>query len=404
MAQRVSFTFKESAIDAVTQAGRVRIGRAQRAEIGSNLPNTPVQELGSDKLVGRIFDIPEVTASVSLFDVGAQAAFTMAGVDWAAAASGTKIELQDIQYVGLVVPFKGQGTDDLARTLVVPAAKIDRYSLNYSVGGDATEEFSFVGTTKYWLKYDVAIATGAVTGNSITLTSARQLKNGRYYLSVYAEGIGYVPHEAITASTATSVTFDPVTVPDTTNVVVMYHADLTDQWDYTYEYADNANLPVGIRGWGVEVYLVKNGETDQKVYRVQTCTIQGQQQTNRVQELGNEEVVGYSDNIPDVTGTLEILAHDFKLTEQLSGDTTGDNWTDTEMGEGDWGLLVKLWPKGVDRSANTPVKSVFLPKLDVTQEQNSTQVGQDARVTYNFASRTNQVFIYKGDWPGDFWG
>jgi hypothetical protein len=91
-------------------------------------------------------------------------------------------------------------------------------------------------------------------------------------------------------------------------------------------------------------------------------------------------------------------------TELFSGDTTGDNWSPTELGEGDWGLLVKMWRRGVDRTATQPEKTVFLPQLDITQEQNSSQVGQDARQTFNFASRTNEVYIIKGDKPGAFWG
>ena len=136
MAQRVSISFKETAIDAITVAGRTRLGRVQRAEVGANLPNTPVKELGSDKLVGRIFDLPDVTATVNAMDVGARTAYTLAGVDWASAASGTYIKMSDIKYVCLAQPFKGAGTsNDIARTLYVPGAKLERFSFNYSAGG-----------------------------------------------------------------------------------------------------------------------------------------------------------------------------------------------------------------------------------------------------------------------------
>jgi hypothetical protein len=414
VAQRVSISFKETAVDAINLAGRFRLGRVQRAEVGANLPNTPVKELGSDKLVGRIFDLADVTATVNSMDVGARTSFSLAGVDWASAASGTYIEMSNITYVCLAQPFKSatKTSDDIARTLYVPGAKLERFSFNYSVGGDATEEYSFNATSRRWLKYDVALASGTVSSSGVLSlgSTARVLKNGSYVLNVFASGLGYVPNESILSSTSSSVTLDTSVVTPGTFVVVTYHADLTDQWDYTYEfphvkpdYTPPPDQPVGVRGWGVEVYLVKSGSANERVYRAQTCTIQGQYPNTKIQELGNEEYVGYMDDIPDVTGTLEIMTFDFRLQELLSGDTTGDNWAPSELGEGDWGLMVKLFRRGASRSAD-PEKTIFLPALDITQENDQAQVGADQRQTFNFSSRTNQVFVFKGARPTTFWG
>jgi hypothetical protein len=220
----------------------------------------------------------------------------------------------------------------------------------------------------------------------------------------------YVTPESVTASAADSLTFNTDDVPNTTPVVAAIHKDLSDQWDYTYEFTniapdvDTPDQPVGVRGWGIEVYLVQSGQSNQRVYRAQSCNIQAQYQTTKVNELGNEEVVGYSDGIPDVTGTLELLTHDFSVGELLANDESADNWSPTELGSGQWGLLVKVWRRNANRSTTEPEKTIFLPQLDVTQEQNSSQVGQDARQTFNFSSRTNEVFIFKGDKPAAFWG
>lgn len=415
MSNRVSVTFKENAVDVLTFAGRTRLGRVQRAEIGANLPNTPVQELGSNKLVGRIFDIPEVTATVSAMDVGPRTAFALAGVDWATVPSGSYIESQQMRYAALVQTFKSQDTDDVARTLVVPGAKLDRFSYNYSVGGDSTEEYSFMGTTSNWLKYDLDYVTGVVAGGAIAFSGARQLKNGRYVVCVYASGIGYVPNDSIVSSSATGVTFDTSSVPDGTPVTVAFHTDLTDEWDYTHEYAHvppgytpAPDQAIGVRGWGVELFLIaSSGATvsgQERIYRAQTCTIQGQQQTTKIMELGNEEVVGYSDGIPDITGTLEIMQHDFRLVEIFSEDGLGgdDNYAPYELNGGGWGLLVKLWRRNANRVSGTPEKTLYIPNIEVTQQSNNSQVGQDARQTFNFASRSNRLYIFKGAKPDSF--
>ncbi len=404
MAARITIPFKEAGIDVISLAGRTRLGRVQRAEVGANLPNTRVQELGADKDVGRIFDLPEVTVTVNAMDVGPRAPFALAGIDSATVASGEYIEVQAMRYVCLVETFKGNGSTnrDIARSLYVPGAKLERFSYNYTANGDATEEYSFTATNRNWLKYDVAVASGVISASGALTFSptARVLKNGKYVLSAFASGIGYLPPEAILSSTGTTVTLDTAAVPASTPVVITFHSDLADQWLYTYEYAGipYPAQPVGMRGFGVELYLVKSGSANQRIYRAQTCSIQGQFPNTRVQELGTEEVVGYMEGIPEITGTLEILTFDFKLQELLSGDDTfaEDNFDPNELSTGDWGLYIKLFRRGADRTVVGPEKTMWIPALDITQTQDQAQVGQDQRQTFQFTSRNGNLYISKG--------
>lgn len=411
---RVSVSFQQTGIDLISFLGRYRLGRVQNASISANLPNTPVQELGSNRLVGRIFDTPEVSVTVSSIDVGARTAFLMANKDWATSLNDTSVALSDFQYVCLAQSFKHQSTNDVVRTLVVPGAKVDSISWNYSVGGDATEDYTLVGSTYTLLRYDAALASGTVDGNSqLTFSpSARQLKNGRYVLTAYNAN-GYLPPEAITASTATSVTFDPAFVPAESDVLIVYHADLNNQWQYTYEYPNippgytpPPDQPVGVRGWGVEVYLVRQPTStwqSMRVLRAQSCTIQAQMNSQRIQELGSDQIVGYMDTIPDVTGTLEIMTHDWKLYRMLAGDTDtteDDDFNPNELGRGNWGLLIQVWRRESARTASDhPEKSIYIPLLDITSVEDRSQVGQDVMFSVNWASRNNDLYVYRGRHP-----
>lgn len=394
MSNRVSISFKENAVDIMNEGGQTRLGRVQRFEMNSNLPNTVINELGSNKQVGRIFDLAEVSATVSSIDVGARTVFHMAGLNWASAPSGTMIEAQDIGYVCLVQKFKSRASDDIARTLVVPGAKLDSISLNYSVSGDATEDFSFQGTTRTWLRYDAALVSGVVSAGDLAFSGARQLKDGSYFLALFDEN-GFLPKETATASSASSVTVGTAYNGQTLFAVI--HRDETNEWDYTWEEVPTT-MPVGVRGWGVELYLVKTGETDTKIYRAQNFTLNAQFPTQRVMELGNEEVVGYSDQIPEVTGTLEIMLHDFKLLEQLSDDDDSleDNWTPQDLSGGGWGIEARLWRRGADRLTTEPEKVVWVPELEMTQDSNNSQVNQDAMQTFNWASKNGNVYFSKG--------
>lgn len=410
----ISVPFKNVGVDVITYGGRYRIGRAQNFEVSANLPNTPVQELGSDRLVGRNFDIPEVSVTLSTMDVGPRNLFAIANRDWASASLGTSITLNDLTYVCLAQSFKDQTTNDIARTLFVPGAKVDSLSMTYNVNGDATEDVTFVASDYRWLRYDAAVYSGQVNASSqLTFSpSARALKGGGYILSAFTQN-GWLPPEAIVSSTATTVTFDPAYVPANTQVLIVYHADLSNQWQYTYQYPNVApgytpppDQPVGIRGWGVEVYLVRNlGSPEaRRVLRAQSCSIQAQMNSQRIQELGTDRTIGYMDTIPDVTGTIEIMYHNNALYRWLSGDTDAtedDDFTLNELGNGNWGLLVQLWRRDVVRSTSTnPEKTIWIPRLEITQKTNRAQVGQDQMQTFNFASATNELIVYKGRHPG----
>jgi len=422
MGQRVSVSFKETAVDIFTPVGRTRLGRVQNANVSAQVPNTPVQELGNDRLVGRIFDIPDVTMTVSAFDVGVRNLFAMAGLNVNDVASGTYIRADQICPVHLAQTFKGQCNDDVSPTLWVENARMDRYSINCSVGGDVTEEYSFQANDRKWLRYDVAFATGTVAAGTAAIPAdpaARALKNGNYYLSIFAEDptcsgacAVVLSQEAVTSNTATSITFNPAYVPDGTDVSIMYHADMTNQWDWTHEDPNGSfgaantgydNQPVGIRGWGVEVQLVEVQEsptgafvTTERVYRAQTASVQASFPLTKIQELGTETYIGYTEGVPEVTGTIEILQHDFILQDQLFDTLASDNSSAIDIGETNWGMIVKLYDRGVDRTTVGPVKTIWVPQIELNQESNATQVGQDTRLTFNFSSKTGELYFYKG--------
>ena len=394
---RISIPYMHEAVDIVNQLGRTRLARVQRFEVSANFPNTPVSELGSDRRVGRIFDIPEVSVTLSSMDVGARTAFHIAGVDFAAAPNGAQVGVGDFNYVCLVQPFKAQVGNDVVRTLVVPGAKIESIALNYSTNGDATEDFTFNGTTRHYLRYDAVLVSGTVTGGQLSMTGARQLRNGQYFMSLFNQN-GYLPNTVATASTATSITFNTQLVPNGTTVYALIHRDETDQWDYTYNLTPQT-LPVGMRGWGIEVYLVQTGQPNQRIYRAQSCTINVAYNSQPITELGNEERVGYSETVPEVTGTLEIMKHDFRLLELLSGDNNPssprEHWPIIDLSGGGWGLEIRMFRRGADRSAG-PEKTIWVPSIEITAENNSSQVEQDSMYSFDWSSATSEVYFYKG--------
>lgn len=420
---RVAVSYKEVGVDIITGSGRYRLGRVQRNEVSTNVPNTPIEELGSNKRVGRIFGTPEVTATIQAIDVGGRNLFAMAGMNYDTVASGSYLEASDFCEVCLATTYKSACTNDISPTLFVEGARLDRISWNYSVGGDSTEEYSFQADGRRFLSYDVVMESGTLSGgsnNQFTFSGTpRQLSDGKYHLAAFINDAtcsgcaSYIRPDAILTSTETEVTFDTEKVDAGSHVTVVYHTDLDNQWGWTWEepnpvstYTDTgmADQPVGSQGWGVEVYLVEVQEspsgvfsTNEKVYRGQSCSIQAAFTLNRVQELGNEDYVGFWEGNPDVTGTLEIIQHDFDLEKKLTGAT--DSSSGKDLGPTTYGLLVKMYERAVDRTTTPPFKTIWIPQIEVTQETNSNQVGQNSTQTYNWNSQTGEVYIYKGARP-----
>lgn len=426
MANRVSVSYKETNVSAITGSGRFVLGRVQRLDSSANIANTPVEELGSDKRVGRVFDLADVTASVSSIMVGPRNIFALAGLNFADQAEGTYVKADDICYTCLVQDFKQVCSSDVSPTLFIEGARVDRISFNASAGGDVTEEFSFQANDLRWLSYDVAVESGTLTGsmgNTFTFSGTpRQLSNGNYHLAVFVsdescEGCQgkYVPDNGILTSTSTTMTFDPDIVPSGAMVTVVSHQDLTDKWGYTYTephpvstYADTdmADQAVGIRGWGVEVSLVNYTAdpsgvftSSERMYRAQSASFQVAFPLTRVQELGSETYVGFTEGVPDVTGSFEIIQHDFELIKRLTDTLAGDNTSTSDYGETNWGLLFKIYRRGVDRSSTSPEATIWIPQIEMNQESNSANVGQDVRQTFNFSGKSGEVYYYKGNRP-----
>lgn len=391
-------SFKGVGIDASTLAGKFRLGRVQSVSPNVTVPNQSVQEIGSDKRVGHSFDTPEVSFTIDGLDVSARNMFSLAGVNYETATSGTYIEYQQLQYSTLSLPFKKAINDDIEKTLVVPCARLTGWSFNYSVGNqNATENFTFQGIGYRELDNDLVWASGTVAAGSVSFPSTPlALEDGSYVVSVYASGTGtngYVPLSSITSTSLSAITFNTTDVPNGTFVAFTYHRDLSLQWDYTYQIGTIAQDPVAVQGRRVEIYLTTGNPitASGRLYLLQSVTGQAQTQVNKIEELGSEEAVGYTDDIPNITGTLDLFVNDFSIDDQLFG-ASGNDLSASSLGESGYGMLIKIFRS---KTRTTPEKTIWIPALDITGLQDQVQVGNDVRKTYNWASRYGNAYIYK---------
>jgi len=402
MARRVAINFKEVKPIIVGPAGAFVASRIQRFEMPVTLPNTDVDELGHRVHVGQITDIPEVTVTFQAMDVSTKLFAALAGKVWANWTVNTAFDVSTLGEVDVIGEIKDSTTEDLAKAVVVRKAKVSNFTYSYSVDGEATEEYTVVGTDKRWFKYDVQVDTftGATPLFAYTLTQTPiALKNTNKLVSVIANGV-YL--DEVTAAPATGeyrvTAGTTLTLGDaiaaSANVVAVYHCNKALNWSDV----SDQSIPVAIRGKNIPVYL-KAGLVD----RVQSVTLRGTFPQTAVKEMGNVEIVGYITSPTQVEGDLTILDTDLEMLALFT--TASTNPADVEfraceMTPSGISLEVRLYDPSL--SCNLPVasgtvmKTLYVPSMTITSEGHSTSVGGNATQTFGWKSSTGELHVFKG--------
>jgi hypothetical protein len=124
-----------------------------------------------------------------------------------------------------------------------------------------------------------------------------------------------------------------------------------------------------------------------------------------VKEMGNRDVVGYQKQVPTIDGTITVLDTDTELVSLLTtGTLSGAGVSEFSLGEvcPTDGVSLKieiLDPCDAVAPFNTVLKTVYLDSIIVTNEGYTSNVNNNASVTYNFRSTTANCVIYSGSMP-----
>lgn len=190
MAKRVAIPFKEMAVRVVGPRDEYLAARVQRLDLSANIPTTDIDELGNPQHAGTVRDIAEVSATLQAMDVSIKLFAALTGEDATNyPANGVDISaLGDADIIGII---KDQSVADYAKSVHLRRCRVESFTLNYSVDGEATEEYTFAGSEKRWFKHDI-IVDNYTSANSSPLTLSEtpiQLKNGNYMISYAQDGI-----------------------------------------------------------------------------------------------------------------------------------------------------------------------------------------------------------------------
>jgi len=399
MAKRLSIPSKELQLVVVGPKDYFKASRVQRLSINSDIPSTIVDEIGSASHAGEAKDTPNVTLSFSAFDVSTKIFSALTGTDMSTAYPAAGVDISSLSEIDAILYVKSDSVTDYVKSIHAKRLQIRDFSFSYSVDGEATEDYTAVGSEKRIFAYDVVVDKFTTGTTSFTLTQTPvQLKNGNYALSVVLDG-DYLTEVTGTPATGEYRLVDTaLTTGDSraAQVLVVYHANPAGT-----NWADvaDATIPAAIRGRDVKIQLAANS-----LPRVQSLTINGSLNTTPVRELGNRGIVGYQRQVPTVEGTLTVLDTDNELVNLLTyGTTTTSGIVEWTPGEGcvtsGISLSVQLLDPCDDSSPYTVLKEIYLDSIAVVGDAYSVNVNGDTQLQINFRSLTAHCVVYSGAKP-----
>lgn len=396
MAKRLAIPSKELQLFILGARDFAKASRVQRLSINTDIPVDTKDELGNNLHVGDVKDTPNITLTFQAYDVGIKIFSALAGKD-ATSYPGAGVDISVLGEIDAVAFVKDPDVSDYVKSLHARRLQIRDFTYSYSVDGDATEEYTAIGSEKRWLKYDVVVDKFTTGTTSFTLTQTPiQLRNGRYALSVILDG-EYL--EEVSAAPATGeyrIVGTTLTTGDSmvTQALVAYHANPAGN---NWAYAQDASMPAAIKGKDVVISLAAGG-----IKRVQSVTINGNLNTTPVKELGNRVIVGYQRQVPTVEGTITVLDTDTELVSLLTYGivSSGVEW---QPGEGcvasGISLTIELQePCDVDVPF-TILKTVHVPSITITGDSYTVNVNENASQVFNWKSSDAQCVVYSGSLP-----
>jgi len=393
MAKRLAVPSKETQLHIVGSKDVFKASRVQRLSLGTDIPSTTVDEIGNPLHVGDSKDTPNVTLSFSAFDTSIKIFSAMTGTNPAAfPASG--VDIVNLGNIDAILFTKDAATQDYVKSGHAKKLQVRDFSFSYTVDGEATEDYTAVGSERRWFKNDVIVDKFSTGTKTFTLTNTPiQLKNGNKLLSVILDGeyLTEVPSAPATGeysvSGVTLTTFDSRTL----QVIAVYHAIPTgDNWTDI----NDDTIPAAIKGKDVGIQILAND-----ISRVQSVTINGNLNSQPVKELGSRAIVGYQSQIPTIDGTITVLDTDTDLIELLTDGVivSGVEWM---PGEGCAEVLISLRIELMDpcdeEAPYTVLKTVYLPSITITGDSYTQNVNNNAQVVFNFKSADAQCVVYSG--------
>lgn len=394
MAKRISIASKESQLLLIGPKNSIKASRIQRASLAADVPSTTVDELGNSAHVGNVNDVPNVTLTFSAFDVGVKTFSVLTGTDWTAYPAGG-VDISNLSTLDAAIFTKDPSVSDYVKSVHARNLQVRDLAFSYSTDGEATEDYTAVGSERRYLRYDVVVDRYVAGTTSFTLTQTPiQLKNSNYALSAILDGAYLTEVSTAPATGEYRVVGTTVTTGDTRNsqLIMVYHANPGGS---NWSDISDAGLPIAVRGKDNLVYIAANN-----IPRVQSITINASVNLTPVREMGNRQIVGYTKQVPTVEGTITVLDTDNELVNLFDYGTTTISGYEWQPGEGCATSGISMSVRFADPCDTTVpytvLKEVYLDSIVPVGDTYTLNVNNAAQLAINYRSTTGHLVVYSG--------
>lgn len=313
------------------------IDRIQSAGLGDvRVPTDVIREVGNANVVDKIPQEPSFQFTLDSFDVSTELeAFLTGKVGAAGSASapgasdpdGTEYKWGDCKFLNIPSPWKDPATGSAGVVTaghLVPGFYPTRIRYRFGVTDNASQEVELSGGSFYYA--DAAPVEQFATGDGVTTAYPSTDPAVPYRLGgpagstfksifgvivagvLQTEGVDYTSTPTNTSAPGTAtVTF--TTAPASgADIRFAYFTQAAKSYPDT-THAITSVKPAAVRGRNICVYLGSGG-TRAKVGGVQHFELDATVAGDFEREFCNTEIVGYTINGTDTTGTLTIRAKD----------------------------------------------------------------------------------------------
>lgn len=401
------------------------IDRIQSAGLGDvRVANDVVREVGNELIVDKVPQDPSFTFTLQSFDVSAELEALLSGhhagagsgADFAtAAADGTEFKWSECQFINIPSPWKDPVTGSAGTVTaghLVPGYYPTRIRYQMGVTDAATEEVELSGGSFYYA--DAAPVEEFKTGDNVTVAFATTDaavpyriggELGSSFKSIFGvivngvlqtEGVDYTqsPSNTSAAGIAT-VTF---TVAPGTGADIRFSYFTTVAKSYPQSvHASTVVKPAEVRGRNICVYLGSGGSR-QKVGSVQAFELEATVDGDFEREFCNTEIVGYTINGRDCTGSMTVRSKDaasfLSLLSKVTGIATTEviGWLNTKQ------IPLEIVIQNPKNPAQT-LKTLYVPDAIFQPPGTPARVNTPTDFELRWESATGDYSVFKGAKP-----
>jgi len=318
-----------------------------------NIPSEKIYEVGNYESLATIFDKPEITFTAESIDCTTSMEAMLLDVP---PSTLTALDLARSRPINVNTEIKpGKKAADpfkVMRSVSIPYLTVESVSYRFGLRDNATQTFTLRGDSIYYNQGAAVeeIFTGSgVAGQKVTTTRPSlpfEDGNGkRYVLAVTAGTLLLSPgadytmvNGTVTGDVAASVEITLTNPVATTDKISVVYAT-SNVIEYPQSIHTPATLkPAAVRGKDIDVYVSGYNPADpsetaaNKWTGVQAVTVDWRVTLEEEEEFGNYNAVSRDFDVPEVSGTIDILPRDPDDLIRKIKQTSGVNSTAASIG------------------------------------------------------------------------